>query len=59
MKLIKEDLVNNLFYNDFSIDFCLLGQLTFDQDILDQMENEKLNDTNLFRSNSGQIKKSI
>ncbi len=39
--------------------FYFLGQITFDQDILDQMENEKLNETNLFRTNSGRIKKSI
>jgi len=37
----------------------LLGQITFDQDILDQMEAEKLNDTNLFRTNTGRIRKSI
>jgi hypothetical protein len=36
-----------------------VGQITFDQDILDQMENEKLSETNLFRTNSGRIKKSI
>ena len=38
--------------------FVFVGQITFDQDILDQMEKEKLDDTNLFRSNSGRIKKS-
>jgi len=41
-----------------SIDI-LIGQITFDQDILDAMENEKLNDTNLFKTNSGRIRKSI
>ncbi|CAF0725189.1 unnamed protein product [Rotaria sordida] len=35
------------------------GQITFDQDILDEMEKEKSNDTNLFRTNTGRIKKSI
>jgi hypothetical protein len=39
--------------------FLFLGQITFDQDILDEMENKKLNDTNLFRTNSGRIKQSI
>jgi len=37
----------------------VIGQITFDQDILDAMENEKLNDTNLFKTNSGRIRKSI
>jgi hypothetical protein len=41
-----------------SIDI-IIGQITFDQDILDAMENEKLNDTNLFKTNSGRIRKSI
>jgi hypothetical protein len=41
-----------------SIDI-VIGQITFDQDILDAMENEKLNDTNLFKTNSGRIRKSI
>lgn len=35
------------------------GQITFDQDILDQMEANKSNDTNLFRTNTGRIGKSI
>ncbi|CAF2469227.1 unnamed protein product [Rotaria sp. Silwood2] len=35
------------------------GQITFDQDILDEMEKEKSNDTNLFRTNTGRIRKSI
>ncbi len=41
-----------------SIDI-VIGQITFDQDILDVMESEKLNDTNLFKTNSGRIRKSI
>ncbi len=41
------------------VDFFLIGQITLDQDILDEMENKKLNDTNLFRTNSGRIRKSI
>lgn len=36
-----------------------VGQITFDQDILDEKENEKLNDINLFKTNSGRIRKSI
>jgi len=39
--------------------FLYIGQITFDQDILDKMEIEKLNDTNLFRTNSGRIRKSV
>ncbi len=39
--------------------FLFIGEITFDQDILDNMENEKLNEINLFRTNSGRIKKSI
>ncbi|CAF0733582.1 unnamed protein product [Rotaria sp. Silwood1] len=45
------------FINEFSKG--TFGQITFDQDILDEMEKEKLNDTNLFRTNSGRIRKSI
>jgi hypothetical protein len=43
--------------NDFG--FLFIGEITFDQDILDDMENEKLNEINLFRTTSGRIKKSI
>ena len=51
------------FHNDsliFSSSSSLLfsGQITFDQDVLDQMDKDKLDDVNLFRSNAGQIKKS-
>lgn len=36
-----------------------IGQITMDQDILDHMESEKLNDTNLFRTTTGRIRKSV
>ncbi|UJR33882.1 hypothetical protein I4U23_021303 [Adineta vaga] len=35
------------------------GRITFDQDILDGREIEKLNDTNLFKTNAGRMRKSI
>ena len=60
MKLIKEHLVSDL--NDICVDMIfvfILGQITFDQDNLDEMENNKLNDANLFRANSGRIRKSV
>jgi len=48
-----------LSFDCIEIDFGFLGPMTFDQDILDEMENKKLNDTNLFRTNSGRIRQSI
>ena len=61
MKLIKEHLVNkNQDLYCFRFDFVsFVGRITFDQDILDGREIEKLNDTNLFKTNAGRMRKSI
>lgn len=60
VNLIKVNSVCKVSYKNYFVLSLIifLGQITLDQDILDAMEREKLSDTNLFRTNTGRIKKS-